>query len=125
MREIATKNFLRWNQALKTGRPEEVARLYSKESTFLPTFSNQFKKGPKEVKSYFEEFLKKNPEGKITEEKVQVLSEKIYSHSGFYVFSVRDEKVKKKVKARFTFIWRKKSNGDWEIIHHHSSPRMP
>jgi len=125
MEEIFKRNFRRWNEALQTKRPEEVTKLYSRNTTFLPTFSDEFRKGKEKTKDYFENFLKKNPRGKIVEEEVQMISSEAYSHSGMYNFEATNSEGKKQeIEARFTFIWKKNGEGEWKIIHHHSSPKI-
>jgi len=121
--EIAKQNFEKWNGLLQTKNPEEVAKLYTEDSTFLPTMSSDFKFGIEGAKDYFEHFVKKNPFGTIVEEKVQAirsLSLESYVHSGLYNFEVGEKANREIVQARFTFVW-SKINGEWKIIHHHSS----
>lgn len=115
------KNFSRWNEALLSGNPEIVANLYTEDATFLPTLSPEFKKGRLGAVEYFSHFLKKNPSGKIIEEKIQFFNDELYSHSGLYDFEVDSGEGKRSlVNARFTFIWQKR-NDEWKIVHHHSS----
>lgn len=137
IRKIVQQNFSRWNDALKTRDPKKVTALYAKDATFLPTVSGEFKKGKKGVKEYFEHFLKKNPLGKIVDEKIQILGADCYLHSGLYNFELVEEGEsrnnlgtapwpkgnRKLLEARFSFVWRKNKRGKWEIIHHHSSIR--
>jgi len=72
-KEIVRKNFVLWTEALRTKDSQKVADLYSKEATFLPTVSAEFKLGKSGVEEYFEHFLKKNPEGEIKKEEIQPL----------------------------------------------------
>ncbi len=119
--KIAHENFKRWAESLKTKNPQEVASLYAEDATFLPTVSPDFKIGTEEAKGCFEHFLKKNPEGEITLDKLQVLGENAYLHSGMYDFQLGESGNKQSVKARFSFVWKKESGGEWKIIHYHSS----
>lgn len=121
MQEIAHNNFDLWAKALLTKDPKKVAELYSQDSTFHPTVSGKFKKGSFGAEEYFEHFLAKNPEGKITEEKVHSLGSDSYLHSGLYDFEVDNSEGRENVNARFSFVWRKDPSGQWKIIHHHSS----
>jgi len=123
MQEIASRNFNLWNSALQTGNPKEVAALYITEATFLPTTSEEFKKGQYGAEEYFEHFLIKNPRGKIIQEEIQILGPDAYLHSGMYNFEVGPVDDRKVVEARFSFIWKKNNQGEWKIIHHHSSAR--
>jgi len=119
--KIAQKNFLLWAELLKTKDPKKVAGIYSEDSTFLPTLSSEFKKGQNGAEEYFVHFLKKDPTGEIIEQSVQELGEGIYLHSGMYNFEVGLSSQRSTVKARFTYAWKKNTDGDWQIIHHHSS----
>ena len=123
MQEIASRNFNLWNSALKTGNPKEVAALYITYATFLPTTSGEFKKGQYAAEEYFEYFLIKNPRCKIIQEEVQTLGLDGYLHSGMYNFEVGPVDDRQVVEARFSFIWKKNNQGEWKIIHHHSSAR--
>lgn len=120
--QIARENFETWNKALLSKDPEMVASLYSDDNTFLPTLSPDFKSGKEGAKEYFEHFLEKNPEGEIVQDKVQVLSDNTYLHSGMYNFTVGKDQ-REVVEARFSYVWRKNDDGQWQIIHHHSSVR--
>jgi uncharacterized protein (TIGR02246 family) len=121
LREVARKNFDLWNATLQTKSPQEVAKLYAGDSTFLPTVSGEFKKGPEEAEGYFKHFLEKDPKGEVKEEEVQDLGEGIYLHSGMYDFELGQNGNRSVVQARFSFVWRREASGDWKIIHHHSS----
>jgi len=119
--EIAHDNFRKWNEALQTKSAKNVALLYREDNTFLPTMSPHFKFDQKGAEDYFEHFLLKNPFGKIIEEKVQPLGENTYIHSGLYNFEVGPAEKREIAEARFTFVWQKDQNGEWKILHHHSS----
>ena len=121
--EIARENFQMWNEALQTKDAKKVSLLYSEDNTFHPTMSGDFKSGQKDAEDYFEHFLLKNPFGKIVEEKVQSLGENSYLHSGLYNFEIGPAEKREIVEARFTFVWQKDKDGQWKIIHHHSSIR--
>lgn len=123
IKQTARANFAIWNDALKTGDAKKVATLYAETSTFLPTLNGEFKKGPSQAEEYFHHFLEKNPNGKIVEDEVQILSPTCYLHSGMYNFEVGPDEKREIVEARFSFVWEKDGNGEWKIIHHHSSVR--
>jgi hypothetical protein len=129
---IATANFKLWNDALATKVPATVAALYSStkdELSFLPTVSPNHIKSitdatTESVTDYFVDFLKKNPQGTITEEFVfQLGGTDAYLHSGLYTFKLGDIGAQSDVKARFSYVWKKygTSATDWKITHHHSS----
>jgi uncharacterized protein (TIGR02246 family) len=118
--EIAQKNFESWNDALQTKDAKKVAALYSPDATFLPTMLGEFKSGQEGAESYFEHFLLKNPRGTIIEDKVQSITPDSYLHSGHYNFELGPDNDRQISEARFSFLW-SKVNGEWKIIHHHSS----
>ncbi|HOZ36821.1 MAG TPA: SgcJ/EcaC family oxidoreductase [bacterium] len=120
--ELALANFTKWADSLLTKDPKEVSKLYAPDATFLPTVSGEFKKGATGAAEYFEHFLAKNPVGKLTESATQVLGPTCYAHAGMYDFELGPDDNRQVTKARFTFIWRQ-DNGEWKIIHHHSSVR--
>jgi uncharacterized protein (TIGR02246 family) len=119
--KIASANFESWNDTLQTKDPEKVAALYSDDATFLPTVSGKFMKGKDGAAEYFEHFLKKDPSGRVIEEKIITLEPGCYLHSGKYNFQVGPADNRQVVEAEFSFVWMKDSNDDWKIIHHHSS----
>lgn len=121
LKEIAKKNFSKWNSSLQTKNPKEVARLYSEDATFLPTLSNNFEKGVSGAETYFTHFLEKNPNGEVVDEEIQVVAPDCYIYSGMYNFEVGPNSERKIVEARFTFVYKKDEQGEWKIIHHHSS----
>jgi len=123
--ELASQNFRRWNESLQTHNSEEVALLYAAEASFLPTLDEKLRQGPAKTAQYFEHFLEKNPAGEIIEQAIQPLGPDIYLHSGLYNFEVdsADHTKREIVEARFTFVWQKNGQGEWKIIHHHSSLR--
>ena len=71
-------------------------------------------------------FLKKLPSGTITADDVQSFGPDAYLHSGMYTFMTGPDDDRRPVEARFSYMWRK-VDGDWKIVHHHSSavPKIP
>jgi uncharacterized protein (TIGR02246 family) len=121
MYPVAQENFHRWNEALKSKNPDQVAALYStSDLSFLPTVSGNFIRDPSSTRAYFVEFIKKTPEGTITADDVQTLGPDAYLHTGMYTFMVGPDEARTPVQARFSYMWRR-VNGDWKICHHHSS----
>lgn len=119
MKNIAKENFNKWKKALENQNINAILNLYSKNAILLPTFDKKIRIGRKEIQKYFEGFIKKKPKVNIAEEKTKIISEICYIHCGLYQFEIQNKNKKKKVDAKFTFVWYK--NNDWEILHHHSS----
>jgi len=111
--------FEEWNNALKTGDPENVAKLYAPGAILLPTMSNIVRHDHNEIKDYFVHFIASKPIGAILESNIRDLGD-IVINSGIYEFTFQDGSA---VKARFTFVYTK-VNTRWMIIEHHSS-QMP
>ncbi|MFN9904292.1 MAG: nuclear transport factor 2 family protein, partial [bacterium] len=113
---------------LKTKNADGVAALYYSTKpgfSFLPTVSPLHTKDLEGTKAYFVEFVKKNPDGFVTDESVQQLTpmsdaSAAYLHSGLYTFELGDIGAQSPVQARFSYVWKKYGN-DWKITHHHSS----
>lgn len=123
LKKTAKENFAAWVNALEDKDIERLASLYTRDATFLPTLSADFKTGPSGAEEYFRDFLRRNPTGKMIQETVQWLGNDSYLHSGFYDFEVDDETGKTRIiaRARFTFAWKREPDGTWKIFHHHSS----
>ena len=122
-KEIAKKNFNKWIELVRAGNSKNIAELYSKDTTFLPTVSPEFKRGQEGAESYFKHFLAKNPDGKIIEEEMQLLGEDSYLHSGMYNFEIDGEDGRITIEARFSYVWKMDDEGEWKIVHHHSSAK--
>ena len=111
--------FDQWNNALQTGDPSQVSKLYASDAILLPTVSNKVRHNHEEIEDYFIKFLEKSPLGIIDEANIKII-DSLAINSGLYTFKFDDGST---VQARFTFIY--EYNGDsWKIIEHHSS-RMP
>jgi uncharacterized protein (TIGR02246 family) len=111
--------FDRWNRALQSGDPGQVAALYAEDAILLPTVSNRVRHNHEEIRDYFRHFLADRPSGKIDEANVRIYGN-MAINSGLYTFSFPD---KPPLHGRFTFVYRWNGNR-WEILEHHSS-RMP
>ena len=115
-REDIASLFDKWNNALQTGDPKQVASLYESNAILLPTVSNKVRHNHEEIEDYFVSFLAKGPNGKIDESNIRTFGD-IAINSGVYTFSFSDGA---SVQARFTYVYRWNGQG-WNIIEHHSS----
>ncbi|MCD6149487.1 SgcJ/EcaC family oxidoreductase [bacterium] len=121
-KKIAEENFKRWNEALRTKNSRKVAELYSAKNAFLPTLSGDFKKGLSGAEEYFKHFLQKGPVSRVVKSEAQISEDgKTLIYSGMYDFKMGKNGNREIIRARFTFVWQKNKNGEWKIIHHHSS----
>jgi len=64
--------FDKWNAALATGDPQQVAALYGDDAVLLPTLSDSARYTNDRIADYFVGFLKKKPRGEILEGNVKL-----------------------------------------------------
>jgi uncharacterized protein (TIGR02246 family) len=115
--------FDRWNDSLKTLSPEKVTANYAKDAVLLPTLSNKPRTGRQEILSYFKDFLKLHPAGKI-DQRVIRYGEDWASDTGLYTFRTTENGITKFVEARYSFVY-ECIDDKWLIVHHHSSLMPP
>ena len=119
-RKLAEDLFNRWNDALKTLDPRRVAECYAADGILLPTVSNIPRTNHDEIADYFKHFLEKRPVGTVNQRNVRFGCNKI-TDAGIYTFRLTDKDGKvTDVPARYTFVYENR-DGQWLIIHHHSS----
>lgn len=108
--------FTKWNDSLATGDSKKVSDLYVSDAVLLPTLSNQVRLTDQERINYFNDFMKKGPQGKIDSRTIRIGCNKAID-TGVYTFTFKDNS---NVTARYTFtyVWDGK---DWKISTHHSS----
>jgi uncharacterized protein (TIGR02246 family) len=112
-----------WLETVKEGTPTEISKLYAKDGVLLGTVAENVKQGRGVIKTYFEMFKKKNPEGIINSIIFQYLGNEYGVADGNYTFELDDEENPGErvfVQARFTFVVNLKTE---EIHTHHSSSR--
>lgn len=108
--------FDRWNASLATLDPAKVTANYAPNGVLLPTVSNTPRTNHDEIKSYFVDFLKKEPQG-VIDKRIVKIGCNVAQDVGTYTFTFKDGQ---KVSARYTYVYEFK-DGDWKIAHHHSS----
>lgn len=109
-----------WNAALKTQDPDQVVALYAPDAILLPTLSNAVRHNHAELRDYFVEFLKKQPQGTINESNIRDLGD-IAVHSGIYTFTLKTaEGNSQQARCRFTYVYARSADV-WKIVEHHSS----
>lgn len=106
-----------WNDALATLDSKTVANRYSANPCLLPTVSDTPRTDYGSIKSYFDVFLTKKPQGVILESNV-FIGTNWAQDAGIYEFTLGASG--QKVKARYSFIY-VYEDGQWKIQHHHSS----
>jgi uncharacterized protein (TIGR02246 family) len=106
-----------WNDALATLDSKTVAERYAKNGVLLPTVSDEPRTNFESIKSYFDVFLTKKPQGVILESNVHI-GTNWAQDAGIYEFTMGVNGAK--VKARYSYIY-VFEDGQWKIQHHHSS----
>lgn len=112
------KLFDQWNDALETGDPDAVVKLYAERAILEPTVSNRVRHNREEIRDYFVHFLARGPSGKIDESNVRIYGG-LAINSGCYTFRFKNGPVEQAC-ARFTFVYQW-IDGEWLIVEHHSS----
>lgn len=120
--EIASL-FDRWNNALRTGKSENVVANYAPDSVLLPTLSNKVRYSVDEKRDYFNHFLAKAPVGEINERHIQIGCNTALD-AGVYTFTFGKTGEKATGRYSYTYQWDGK---EWLITSHHSSlmPEQP
>ncbi len=120
-----------WLNTVTSGSQEvvdEVVALYAENGVLWGTVSEQVRDTPPEIRNYFEYFAKL-PELSVSSYKgcVRMYDENIAINTGYYTFTYSKNGQTKEVPARYSFVYQKDSNNQWEIIEHHSSalPEAP
>jgi uncharacterized protein (TIGR02246 family) len=109
--------FESWNQALSSGSPETVTRLYEPGALLLPTLSATNRSDPETIADYFTTFLERQPTGVVTSRSILLGCNQAID-AGNYRFQLQHPK--ELVDARFTFVYGFDGQ-QWRITHHHSS----
>lgn len=105
-----------------------MTKLYAPDAVLWGTVSEQLRVTPQEIEDYFEYFARL-PDLKVSAYKPNI---RIFGNTaindGYYnfTFTLPDGTTETK-KARYSFVYRKNREGNWEIIDHHSSvlPKAP
>jgi uncharacterized protein (TIGR02246 family) len=113
--------FDRWNASLATLDPAKVTANYASDAVLLPTVSNTPRTDSASIQSYFVDFLKKHPQGKIDTRTVKIGCN-MASDVGTYTFTLSGKSPSDTqiVKARYSYVYVYRDK-KWLIAHHHSS----
>ncbi|MGK7941596.1 MAG: DUF4440 domain-containing protein [Crocosphaera sp.] len=107
---------------------DEVVALYAENGVLWGTVSEQVRDTPAEIRDYFEYFAKL-PKLSVSSYKgcVRMYDENLAINTGYYTFTYSKNGQTKAVPARYSFVYQKDGNNQWEIIEHHSSalPEAP
>jgi uncharacterized protein (TIGR02246 family) len=112
----------RWAVAFNSGDVEKTVACYTPDALVLGTASPSLASKPDDLRAYFGAASAAKFQVKLGESSAIVLSSDTVAFTGFYDFSRPRDGEQVVIPARFTFLVVKR-NGDWKIVHHHSSLR--
>ncbi len=114
----------RFSAAYNSNDPEAVVKLYAPDAILLGTVSPVISVGTEAIRKYFSMIKDSGNRNVIQERHAIVLGDNAVVVTGFYEFTRMQEGKPMPGPARFTMVITK-SGGEWRIVHHHSSPRVP
>ena len=121
--EDAYATIEQWASALNGGDLDRVLGTYTSDATLMGTSSPSLAKEPNDLRAYFVPPLKAKIQVKLGEGKPTAIGDNAVLWTGFYDFSGnRPDGQPFALSARYTFIVVKR-DGNWKIVHHHSSLR--
>lgn len=115
----------RWSAAYSANDPQTVVSAYWRDAILLGTVSPVISEGSAGIEKYFTDLKLKGSGNKnaIQNRHVIVIDDNAVLVTGFYEFTrMRDGKPTPSP-ARFTMLVTSR-NGEWRIMHHHSSPHV-
>ncbi len=113
----------RFSAAYNTNDPEAVVRLYTPDAILLGTVSPVISIGTEAIRKYFSMIKGSGNRNAIQERHTIVLGDNAVVVTGFYEFTRMQAGKPVPGPSRFTMVITK-SDGEWRIAHHHSSPRV-
>jgi uncharacterized protein (TIGR02246 family) len=115
-----------WKNALESGNPDNVVKLYDEEGILWGTLSPVIRKDPGSIREYFVKFATlENIQVNFKEEEIRIY-DNIAINTGYYNFSWNENGKLIDIPSRYTFVY-KRSGDQWLILDHHSSviPEVP
>lgn len=111
----------RWVAAYSANDVEALTKVYAPDAILLGTTSPVISENTGGIREYFKDMPGSGRKNVITERRTIVLGEDSVLATGFYEF-FRPEQKDTPRPSRFTMVLVKR-DGQWVIVHHHSSPR--
>jgi uncharacterized protein (TIGR02246 family) len=118
---VVDQLFQRWADAVNSADPELVANLYAPDALLLPTLSPLNRHSHGAIADYFASFLARHPQAVVLEHQVFPGCNQLID-AGLYRFAFHDGQGNPSgaVEARYTLVYGF-SDGQWQVLHHHSS----
>ena len=109
-----------WVAAYNSRDPARIAAMYEPDAVLWGTAARTISPTPDSIAAYFKDAGKRpNARVDIVEQHIRILGDSAFN-SGSYTFSNYDGDKAVQSPSRFTFVFHKR-NGQWRIVHHHSS----
>lgn len=106
-----------------THLPEAVVKLYAPDAILPGTVSPVISMGTEAIRKYFSMIKDSGNKNVIQERHAIVLGDNAVVVTGFYEFTRMKEGKPVPGPSRFTMVIAR-TDGEWRIVHHHSSPRV-
>jgi uncharacterized protein (TIGR02246 family) len=113
----------RWSAAYSANDPDALVKSYWPDAILLGTVSPVISAGTEAIAEYFSRVKGSGNKNSIQERRNIVLSDNAVVVTGFYEFTRVTNGQSTPGPSRFTMLVTK-SNGEWRIAHHHSSPHV-
>jgi uncharacterized protein (TIGR02246 family) len=113
----------RWSAAYSANDPEAIVKTYAPDAILLGTVSPVISEGTEAIRKYFALVKDSGNKNAIMERRTIVIGDNAVLVTGFYEFIRMKDGQPAPSPARFTMLVTKR-NGDWLIVHHHSSPQV-
>jgi uncharacterized protein (TIGR02246 family) len=112
-----------WIESVNSGYAESISALYTPDAVLLPTFDARIRVTPAERLNYFINFkTRRGLHATVNDCFIESFGRDAGVASGIYTFCfLGDDGTDQVVKARYTFVFARQSEGDWLIAAHHSS----
>lgn len=124
MRHDAADVLAAWVSGFNAGDVDAIAGLYSSDATLFGTISPSLTTRPEDVHAYFAAVAKSRMQVKLVDTPTATnIADAAVVLSGLYEFSgLRPDGQSFMMPARYSFVVAN-INGQWRIVHQHSSPR--
>jgi uncharacterized protein (TIGR02246 family) len=114
----------RFSAAYTANDPDAVVDIYAPNAILLGTVSPVISEGPEAIRKYFSMIKGSGNKNAIGERRTIVIDDNAVLVTGFYEFTRMKDGTPTPSPARFTMLIAK-TDGQWRIAHHHSSPHVP
>jgi uncharacterized protein (TIGR02246 family) len=113
----------RFSAAYSANDPDAVVSVYAPNAILLGTISPIISEGTEAIRKYFSMIKGSGNKNAIGERRTIVINDNAVLVTGFYEFTRMKDGIPTPSPARFTMLIAK-TDGEWRIAHHHSSPHV-